>query len=258
MEAFKPLDVYPCTTDEEAWHPGVSMEALFGHICSGSNFVHDQEMLALEDGRAASRVRKRSAEEAEFMADGVTASQTTEGSEGFSDPEATLVDTDSDAVHRQLLNGLQEGIDQSNERRRVHPSLSTEQGESPPRWSTNTLHERKVGAIKDLFNRGEAQIEVIELSGDSSQISSDEAPDESAELDAEHTETQITLADSEFESQEHGTPNERDGQGKASTERDRIRKRKDAYKAAQGLQYRWNDFSPMSSGNAHTEEEVEL
>ena len=424
MEAFKPLDVYPCTTDEETWHPGVSMEALFGQFCSGKIFVHDQEMMALEDSRAASRARKRSAEEAEFMADGTTASQRTEGSEGFSDPDATLIDTDSDAVHRQLLDGLQEGIDQSNKRQRTHPPSLTEQKEnslmSPPRWPSNISHERKVGAIKDLFKSEGAQIEVIELSDDTSQMSDNETPDDivlddildqklreevkavaqengcsnimaraivraggsqlsyslytervadaktrdgeklleagvsrskqfeleinrlqnlmpaaddtmcsnaltlkrgdylkardllakwvekclvdedcltfsddeggegmralqqpvhdtsvddresldtpvfnegeagSPELDGEHLETQISLADSEFDSQEHGVPNTSDGQRKASLERDKIRNRKEAYKAAQGLHYRWHEFSPISSGNAHTEEELEL
>ncbi|SLM33616.1 DNA repair metallo-beta-lactamase [Lasallia pustulata] len=421
VEAFKPLDVYPCTTDEETWHPGLSMEALFGHFCSGKIFVHDQGMMALEDSRAASRARKRTAEEAELMADGATASQRTVGSEGFSDPDETLVDTDSHAVHRQLLDGLPEGIDQVVKRQRVFPPLSNEQSSmSPLGSSSNILHERKVTAIKDLVEPCEAQIEVAELFHNASHISDNKIPDDivmddipghklreeaaavaeeyscsnimaraivgarrrrpsrslytehvadaktrdggksleaevsksedirlkmnrlrklmpvadealcydaltlergsyikardllavwveqrlvdenysdcsdeeggeggralqqpnqdssnddgeapdtplsdegagvSAELDVEHAETQISLADSEFDSQEHSVPNEADGQAKGSLERDKIRSRKEAYKAAQGLHYRWAEFSPMSSGNTHTEEELEL
>lgn len=424
MEAFKPLDVYPCTTDEETWHSDISMEALFGHVCSGSVFVHDQEMMALEDRRAASRAQKRSAEEAESIIDGATASQRTEGSQDPDDPDATLVDTDSDAVHRQILDGLQEGIEQSRKRQRTHQSSSTERLEnsstSSPRCSNHILHGRNVGAIKNFFRSDEAQIEVIELSDESSQMSCNEitgnitldktlgqnlceeaatisqengplnimtcavvggkilqppcaphservayaktreredfletevlksedfrleikrlrklmpaaddamcyealtlkggdyikardvlakwvekrlvdtnysnfsedevgargkaqqqprhgtwngdveGPDTphvgegeaaSVALDAEHLETQISLADSEFDSQEHSVPDTICGQEKESVKRNKIHSRKEAYKAAQGLQFRWDDFSPMSSGNAHTEEEMEL
>lgn len=424
MEAFNPVDVYPCTTDEETWHSDISMEALFGHVCSGDVFVHDQEMMALEDRRAASRAQKRSAEEAESIADGVTASQRTEGSQDLVDPDATLVDTDSDAVHRQILDGLQEGIEQSRKRQRTQQPSSTEQIEnsstSSPRCSNHILHERKVGAIKKFFRSEEAQIEVIELSDESSQMSYNEitgntvldetldqtlceeaatiaqengslnimacavvggntlqppcalhselvanaktrergnflepevlksndftleikrlrklmpaaddamcyealtlkggdyikakdllakwvekrlvdmdysnfsknevgvrgkaqqqpshgtwnndreSPDTprivtgeaaSVELGAEHLETQISLADSEFDSQEHGVPDTIYGQERVRLNRNKIRSRKDAYKAAQGLQFKWDDFSPMSSGNAHTEEEMEL
>jgi DNA cross-link repair 1C protein len=45
VEALKPLDVYPCTVDERNWTPQDSMQALFGHLCSGSEFRHDREML---------------------------------------------------------------------------------------------------------------------------------------------------------------------------------------------------------------------
>jgi hypothetical protein len=43
--AFKPLDVYPCTVDERNWTPRDSMQSLFGHLCSGTAFRHDGEML---------------------------------------------------------------------------------------------------------------------------------------------------------------------------------------------------------------------
>jgi DNA cross-link repair 1C protein len=46
VAAFKPQDVYPCTVDEENWHQEVSMEYLFGHLCSGTIFQHDEEMRA--------------------------------------------------------------------------------------------------------------------------------------------------------------------------------------------------------------------
>jgi DNA cross-link repair 1C protein len=51
VQAFQPKDVYPCTVDEATWTPAVSMRALFGHLCSSSNFVHDQEMFEVYEER---------------------------------------------------------------------------------------------------------------------------------------------------------------------------------------------------------------
>ena len=44
MHAFKPKDVFPCTVDEKKWNESVSMEGLFGHLCSGKKFAHDRDM----------------------------------------------------------------------------------------------------------------------------------------------------------------------------------------------------------------------
>ena len=417
MKAFKPLDVYPCTTDEETWHSGVSIEVLFGHLCSGKTFVHDREMMALEDRRLASRARKRSVEEADSNADEATASQRSEESYIHDDPDATLVDTESKVVHHQFLTELRENTDRPSKRQRTHSPSSTEkEGKnlcSTPRWSSDTSHERRVDAIKDLFEPAGAQIEVIELSDDSPQTSDYEEPSDivlteildqnlreevsamalengcsnvigrdivntrgfrpsrslyaqrvsdamtrdeddpleaevpkskefcreinrlgklmptaddgmcydaftlekgefvkardlfvkwvekclankecsdfsddsngegkkplrqtgheasnddredpestfSEEDDAEQSDTQISLADSEFESQEQVVSRAPDSVGKDTLERGKIRNRKEAYKAAQGLHYRWYDMTPISSGNAHTEEELEL
>ncbi|KAF3480669.1 uncharacterized protein GIQ15_06016 [Arthroderma uncinatum] len=44
VAAFKPEDVYPCTVDSNSWNERVSMQALFGHLCSGTTFSHDKMM----------------------------------------------------------------------------------------------------------------------------------------------------------------------------------------------------------------------
>lgn len=44
MQAFKPKDVFTCTVDEKKWDESVSMEGLFGHLCSGKKFAHDRHM----------------------------------------------------------------------------------------------------------------------------------------------------------------------------------------------------------------------
>lgn len=45
VKAFRPRDVYACTVDEQSWAPDVSMESLFGHLCSAKIFAHDMEMI---------------------------------------------------------------------------------------------------------------------------------------------------------------------------------------------------------------------
>ncbi|KAK5018274.1 swr1 complex component [Cryomyces antarcticus] len=45
VRAFKPKDIYPCTVDEHQWSFEVSMETLFGDLCSTDTFRHDEEML---------------------------------------------------------------------------------------------------------------------------------------------------------------------------------------------------------------------
>ena len=44
VATFQPRDIYPCTVDEQTWDEEVSMEALFGHICSDKLFNHDEDM----------------------------------------------------------------------------------------------------------------------------------------------------------------------------------------------------------------------
>ncbi|GAB7351741.1 hypothetical protein MBLNU459_g2325t2 [Dothideomycetes sp. NU459] len=47
VAAFQPKDVYPCTVDHKKWTPEVSMETLFGDLCSTQTFLHDKSMHAL-------------------------------------------------------------------------------------------------------------------------------------------------------------------------------------------------------------------
>ncbi|KAJ9625830.1 hypothetical protein H2203_004594 [Taxawa tesnikishii (nom. ined.)] len=47
VAAFRPKDIYPNTVNERLWTPSVSMETLFGDLCSGDVFAHDRSMLRL-------------------------------------------------------------------------------------------------------------------------------------------------------------------------------------------------------------------
>ncbi|KAH2316420.1 hypothetical protein KXV47_001110 [Aspergillus fumigatus] len=61
VSAFKPRDVYPCTVDALEWDEDVSMRNLFGQLCSGHEFVHDQYMrdTIANDEELQSRKRAR-------------------------------------------------------------------------------------------------------------------------------------------------------------------------------------------------------
>lgn len=47
VAAFLPKDIYPCTVDPSTWTPAVSMQTLFGDLCSDTIFHHDATMHAL-------------------------------------------------------------------------------------------------------------------------------------------------------------------------------------------------------------------
>ncbi|KAJ6000525.1 DNA repair metallo-beta-lactamase [Penicillium waksmanii] len=61
VAAFRPKDIHPCTVEKSSWSDNVSIERLFGHLCSGNDFSHDTHMRKiLEDAdNNDSRPRKR-------------------------------------------------------------------------------------------------------------------------------------------------------------------------------------------------------
>ncbi|KAL3463380.1 hypothetical protein BJX64DRAFT_287405 [Aspergillus heterothallicus] len=59
VAAFKPRDIYPCTVDASQWDEDISMESLFGHLCSDNKFVHDQYMRDMITAERGERPRKR-------------------------------------------------------------------------------------------------------------------------------------------------------------------------------------------------------
>lgn len=44
VAAFHPKEVFPCTVDAGTWNEDISMERLFGHLCTGTSFSHDNYM----------------------------------------------------------------------------------------------------------------------------------------------------------------------------------------------------------------------
>ncbi|KAJ5245985.1 hypothetical protein N7468_000968 [Penicillium chermesinum] len=44
VAAFRPKDIHPCTVDPSSWNEELSMQHLFGHLCSEDTFTHDDHM----------------------------------------------------------------------------------------------------------------------------------------------------------------------------------------------------------------------
>ena len=62
VSAFRPKDVFPCTTDPLSWDENTSIRTLFGHLCSGDQFSHDMHMretIANDEELLRSRKRAR-------------------------------------------------------------------------------------------------------------------------------------------------------------------------------------------------------
>ncbi|KAL9593664.1 MAG: hypothetical protein Q9219_007446 [cf. Caloplaca sp. 3 TL-2023] len=51
---YLPVDVYPCVTGDERWTSGAQIRVLFGHLCSGSKFSYDADMLSFKADRSLS------------------------------------------------------------------------------------------------------------------------------------------------------------------------------------------------------------
>lgn len=63
MQAFRPKDIYPCTVDRNTYTSDISMEMLFGDICSANIFRADKELhaeLGIKDTDADDEESQRS------------------------------------------------------------------------------------------------------------------------------------------------------------------------------------------------------
>jgi len=92
--AFRPRDVYPCTVDEETWTPEISMRSLFGHLCSGDEFVHDKEMMQKYEERRPLSFRS--------LRYSTTPSEPTQ--------ESRVLDSLKDEQHRDTPSQLERGM----------------------------------------------------------------------------------------------------------------------------------------------------
>ena len=307
------------------WTQSVSMKSLFGHLCVGKTFVHDQEMVAFQEEHTRTLPRKRKLENFDRSHSPQRSSQacptSDQETDGGSDNTVTRPRTSTPS--RQVMSELQ-GYQALAKRQRTS-SHGEEYGSEPSKGSQITSEEStfnscdwRVQAIQKHFGRsgqrhstssippvdvdkvqdkGHANVhftksheqslsqkslptppiedEAVELARRPTSINSqhtsthgrplalsNDSRKSSEETDqlqghndgssGEHEETQVSLADSAFESQQSG-------QVQGSGSESKIEQRKQVYQAVKKADSReWALFSPMSSGNAHTEEEIEL
>jgi len=100
VSALKPKDVCPCTVDEDRWSEEVSMQTLFGDLCSERYFNYDRQLrmrlqVRVDEGETAgNRKRKREdQQETQESESSNQAYQTANGSFEMHTTEARLSDT---------------------------------------------------------------------------------------------------------------------------------------------------------------------
>ncbi|KAL3472904.1 hypothetical protein BJX99DRAFT_206879 [Aspergillus californicus] len=89
VAAFKPGDIYPCTVNPLDWDEDISMQSLFGHLCSDNKFVHDKYMRDITAAENGERPKKRMRRNLE------SSTQSTQ--------QSTIIDNDDDPRASQSL-----------------------------------------------------------------------------------------------------------------------------------------------------------
>ena len=320
MKAFEPVDVYPCTIHEGYEDLSVSIECLFGHLCVGSTFSHDEEMKLLASQRETlhrcanerdSQTMTSSREQNVQIRDTSPVSAL----ECTSDPDSRALD-DLERVpkrprtspstprnHQDDLNTRGPATGSSSPKRKLpeykqsfsnYVKRSKSEKTSAVLKSANRPFSHAGGDVgtsrtailgnqvssaappvkhdpngstfpnEHSSNHG-TQAEPIELSDDDTSDQDDKAGDflleEMPEPDympnalnesQSDSETQVTLSDVNFDSQASHVSN-------IDLTAIRLRRRKEAYKAAKEPAGTWGiDHGLLSSNAYHWEEEIEL
>ncbi len=139
--------MYPCTVDEASWTRGVSIESLFGHLCSGTSFVHDEEMLSRGSQPPELQVGKRQRVETDPSDNLYTPSQRNPDHEGDQKPEIdsnhqkTLASTSP--VHDQKCDSFSPAIVHDGNEKNSTIALSLPHD--------NFLHEQRPYSVRSPF-----------------------------------------------------------------------------------------------------------
>ncbi|KAJ5788620.1 hypothetical protein N7457_003610 [Penicillium paradoxum] len=289
VAAFRPKDIHPCTVDPKTWNEDVSINRLFGHLCSGHSFSHDTHMRSTVandvDDEETLRARKRPRYDMDMDLSTQSTQGTSSGVEEFSlgAADATQnLDIKQDAPNQSE----QAARIKRNEIRRAHRYLQ-EHAEPrlfqlnpiPSTWPTeeedrfdpaNDEGREEVTLISDQpDSNSSATISRLRSAPTRSAITIDLTGDGAASpcpiiqhADSQHTDPlALSISESAFDSpdrepvvDELQTPE----QGQDSMSRSR-RARIAAYLAAREDTYSaWTDVSLVSAGDNHAEEEIEL
>ncbi|KAJ6102017.1 DNA repair metallo-beta-lactamase [Penicillium sp. IBT 16267x] len=288
VAAFRPKDIHPCTVDPSTWSENVSIRSLFGHLCSGEDFIHDaymRETLDLQyDEEHHARKRARYEEVSTQSTESSIDEELPLDTNGNLQPESSITCTVPDRVqakneeirraHRYLLEHADPELLQigplpssvlTNEGENSFDSISNSEPEVTISHQPTYTESNNDGANSPLpDNQSPSQLHESQQTDTFTLPISESALAPSSSIDAE---TALLAEDS---SSDRGEPTSKSGSGsgsgsglRANAGRQRImsrlRTRISAYLAAQEGSYSaWEDHSLVSAGSNHTEEETEL
>lgn len=280
VSALKPKDICPCTVDLETWNEDVSMEALFGELCSERIFAYDIEnrILARErrDLLAASRKRKREAND-----DG----ETQRSQEDVSDD--TFKSAEDGQDHAQLQARDVQGIQDAPQQGAAQQPAEEENLDTPARRlkaieaafhalqdkGANTDKEESIPGTRSEQSTPDPcttpklvpTTERVNLTSEAQDQNGDGADAEAA---TDTQTSQISLSLSAFDSQPQPQPcidpvPQVDGTSSPQPRSSRLKARIEAYHAAKasldGDARLWEELGIRSTGyTGHVDEEVEL
>jgi DNA cross-link repair 1C protein len=232
VSAFRPKDVYPCTVDADTWDDNVSVESLFGHLCSGGRFAHDNHMRrGLDETRDERHVKRARYSMMRDVRDRL---------QRMGDPTNPFTIGPLPADLKATLGQLLLSSDDETREAYDHQRTTNSQG-SLPSTVTGSVSVDETRAV--IMNDSPAIPE--------SQDSVPESLFESQNLTSEGDDIATTI-----------NPDQSLAHGPSSSSvpvSDSVENRRRAYRAARaGTFEAWSAVSLLSAGNNHTEEEIEL
>ncbi|KAL5361032.1 beta-lactamase-like protein [Aspergillus floccosus] len=266
VAVFKPKDVIPCTVDPLNWDEDVSMQYLFGHLCSGNTFVHDEymRMLLATDGEL--RARKRARKETDSF-------QSTQSSRGDGSHPVPPVAIPSSSDGIPVPSSL-ETIDDP-----VDVNLPIVVSAAPEREHAKRRGLRRAWDVLAASRADNVLLAPLPWTDGSSSLPGESQDTHTQDGQPAHTRSEdgseespsqtLSISSSAFASQEK-RPNDdlHDGLPDADTavggthslqRSTSARTRRAAYLAARADSYEaWAAMSLVSAGNNHAEEEIEL
>jgi hypothetical protein len=276
VAAFRPKDIHPCTVDPSTWSEDISIRRLFGHLCSGSDFAHDEFMRqSLEQTDDDDRPHKK---RVRYEAD--VSTESTQSSSVLEEGYANIGDTNRKAP--STLDGTAEQTSDAGQ-----PVKSQQSDFDPARAKRDEIRKAR------LYLQGYADPELLEIGPLPSSWPADEvtsqtptskapsqgprgssftttgdgasSPHRTSQPSAESQQTDLltlSISDSDLDASpppDTGPARDIDQTTERTTE-DRIASRRRA-RAAAYLAARddsWTDVSLISAGGNHAEEEMEL
>jgi DNA cross-link repair 1C protein len=270
VSVFLPRDICPCTVDVDGWTEDVSMQSLFGDLCSETTFYHDTEIKAEVEGvRRAEQIknslkRKRLDESQGTDNDGGDSLQ-----EVFTSARESVGSGSRRAKNRPSPSAKSVRTEDSSLDQR--PLLAPDAVRSGPAF--DKARQRSPAKVQDIMAEFHALNNGKDLiTKDGIQEATSTHPSEDA------TDSQQSISLSEFESQnwlpnDDEQPPQFDGGnetgsiqegGMSENKRSRLASRKDAYTAANssigdGENGHWRDLNLRSVGRrGHSDVELEL